>query len=108
MTSSLQLQHLERRPALHVATSVRAAGVVAVNEVLQDLVDVGQPVEPTPVEGHPVALVQDRAVEPLDHRVVVGRARRDPAMCDPDRLRGGPDASGGARRDAAGGRALAE
>src|SRR5512138_362060 len=81
--SSLQLQHLQWRSALHVSAAVRTSGVVAVDEVLQDVVDVGQPVEPTSVEGHSVALVQDRAVEPLDHGIVVGRARRDPMVGDP-------------------------
>ena len=86
--SSLELQHLERGPALHVATSVRTAGVVAVDEVLQDVIDVGHPIEPTSVERRAIALVQDRAVEPLDHRVVVGRARRDPVMGDAQLLAG--------------------
>jgi hypothetical protein len=82
--SSLQLQHLHGRPALHVATSVRTAGVVAEDEVLQDVIDVGQPVEPAPMEGRAIALIQNRAVEPLDDRVVVGRAGRDPVMGEPE------------------------
>ena len=44
----------------------------------------GQPVEPASVERRAVALVQDRAVERLDHGVVVGRSRRDPLVTDPE------------------------
>jgi mRNA degradation ribonuclease J1/J2 len=88
MGSSLQLQHLERNPALHVATAVRPSGVVAVHEVLRDVVDVGQPVEPAAVKRRSVALLEHGSVEPLDDRVVVRRAGRDPVMIDPERLTG--------------------
>jgi hypothetical protein len=90
-SSSCRLQHLGGGPALHVVAAVAPTGVVAIEEVSQDPIEVCHAVESPAVERRPVALLQDRAVEPLDDRVVVRRTRRGPVVGELQLLDGGAE-----------------
>ncbi len=80
--SSSRLQDLRGGPSFHVGAVVASAGVVPAEPVLQEPVQVHQPIVAPAMEGRPVALLQHGAVEPFHQGVVVGRAGRDPVVVD--------------------------
>src|SRR6266498_5568092 len=89
ISSGKPLQHLGGDPPLHVVPVVASTSVVPVKEVLQYPIEVRQSVEPAAVEGWPVALLEHRAVEPLDDGVVVGGSGRGAVMAELQLLDGG-------------------
>jgi hypothetical protein len=59
---------------------VASSGVVAIDEVSQDRLEIRESDEAPAVERRPVALLEHRAVETLHDGVEVGRPRRGPVM----------------------------
>jgi hypothetical protein len=79
----MRIEHGERGAAAHEVAVVAAAGVVALQPVLELGVEVDEAIEALAVERRSVELVQGDALKAFAHRVVVGRAGRSAVVGDP-------------------------